>query len=169
MRKNERRSTMQSDQERLDGLMKKAREFSEKQILDLEKKVNGLRAKINELLDERAVILNSPFTVSETLEVAKKSLEDGRKTFFMDELLVKHLKRIQARVDNFSPVAIRQNFINDLNLYRLIYNVIDEIDLIEAAKVLDNIGMPRAERETKVESINRKVKALENEIEKLLS
>jgi len=160
---------MQSDQERLDGLMKKAREFSEKQILDLEKKVNGLRAKINELLDERAVILNSPFTVSETLEVAKKSLEDGRKTFFMDELLVKHLKRIQARVDNFSPVAIRQNFINDLNLYRLIYNVIDEIDLIEAAKVLDNIGMPRAERETKVESINRKVKALENEIEKLLS
>ena len=160
---------MQSDQERLDGLMKRAREFSEKQILDLEKKVNGLRAKINELLDERAVILNSPFTVSEALEVAKKSLEDGRKTFFMDELLVKHLKRIQARVDNFSPVAIRQNFINDLNLYRLIYNVIDETDLIEAAKALDNIGMPRAERETKVESINKKVKALENEIEKLLS
>jgi hypothetical protein len=160
---------MQSDQERLDGLMKRAREFSEKQILDLEKKVNGLRAKINELLDERAVILNSPFTVTETLEVAKKALEDGRKTFFMDELLVKHLKRIQARVDNFSPVAIRQNFINDLNLYRLIYNVIDETDLIEAAKALDNIGMPRAERETKVESINKKVKALENEIEKLLS
>jgi hypothetical protein len=41
--------------------------------------------------------------------------------------------------------------------------------LIEAAKALDNIGMPRAERETKVESINKKVKALENEIEKLLS
>jgi hypothetical protein len=47
--------------------------------------------------------------------------------------------------------------------------MIDETDLIEAAKALDNIGMPRAERETKVESINRKISDLEKQIEKLLS
>jgi uncharacterized protein YceH (UPF0502 family) len=150
--------------------MKKAREFSEKQILNLEKKVNGLRAKINELLDERAVILNSAFTVTETLEVAKKALEDGRKNYFIKELLVAHLQKVQNRADApFVPVAIRLNFLGDFDHFKLVYNMIDETDLIEAAKALDNIGMPRAERETKVESINRKISDLEKQIEKLLS
>ena len=161
---------MESDQERLDGLMRKAREFSESQVRQLEEKVSALRAKINELLDERAKILNSPFTIGETLEVARKALEEGRATYFMKDLLVRHLQKVQNRADApFVPVAIRLNFLSDLDHFKLFYNMIDETDLIEASKALENTGMPRAEREAKVEAINRKVKVLENEIEKLLS
>jgi len=161
---------MESDQTRLDNLMKRAREFSEKQIRDLEEKVSGLRTKINELLDERGKILNSPFTPEETLSVAKQALDDGRRNFYMKELLTKHLKKIQSRGDApFIPAAIKLYFVDDMNLWRLVFNMIDETDLIEASKSLENVGMPKAEREAKVEAINKKVKALEGEIEKLLS
>lgn len=159
---------MQSDQERLDGLMQKARAFSEKQIQELEAKVSALRARINGFLDERDKLSRGVMSKEETKEKAILRLTEGRNAF--RDLLASHLKDFQVRKSDFlQPELMRLFLANERNLPLWLYAVVTDEDIEAVAASLPSIGLGAEEREARIDAINKKVKALEQEVEKLLS
>ena len=162
---------METDQIRLDRLTAKAAEKAAAEASKLNQQVSELRKKIEDLLHERGEVQRSPMTPQETLAIAKSTLIERRKSIFMEELLIPHLKDVQNKASDFlPPTALRVHFLDELKLFRWVYGSwITERDLEEAVKSLPNIGMNLEERKKKIEVIDKKIAAFEAEIEKLLN
>ena len=161
---------MQSDQERLDELSAKAAEFSKKQAEELTKKVGSLRSQIEGLQHDRSEIERGPLTGEETVKLAKQKLREGRKEFFFTEFLTQHMKDTQMQQTAFlDPTVIKLHFTADRNLYKWLYGIVTELDIDEAAKALAPGGLSEKQKKEKIDSLNKRIKELENEIETLLS
>jgi hypothetical protein len=163
---------MESDQIRLDRLTAKAAEKAAAEASKLNKQVSELRKKIEDLLHERSEIQGLPMTPQETLAIAKNTLIERRKSIFMEELLIPHLRDIQNKHCGFlEPTSLRVHFLDELKLFRWVYGSwITEADLIQAAAALPaDVGIDEKERAKRIAVIDERIKKLEGEIEKLLN
>ena len=161
---------MQSDQERLDALSAKAAEFSKKQAEELTKKVGSLRSQIEGLQDGRGEIERGLLTVEETVRIAKQKLKEGRKEFFFTQFLTPHLLETQKQQTQFlDQVAVKVHFTADRNLYKWLYGIVTDEMIDEAAKELLPGGLSEKQKKGEIDSLNKKIREVENEIEKLLS
>jgi len=161
---------MESDQARLDTLVKKAAEFSKKQAEELTKKVGSLRSQIEGLQHDRSEIERGPLTGEETVKLAKQKLREGRKEFFFTQFLTQHLLETQKQQTQFlDQAAVKVHFTADRNLYKWLYGIVTDEMIDEAAKELLPGGLSEKQKKEKISGINKRIEELENEIEKLLS
>jgi hypothetical protein len=158
------------DQERLNELSQKAAEFSKKQAEELAKKVGSLRSQSEALIHDRTEIERGLLTIEETVKLAKQKLREGTKEFFFTQFLTQHLLDTQKQQTQFlDQVAVKLHFTADRNLYKWLYGIVTDEMIDEAAKELLPGGLSEKQKKGEVDSINRKIRELENEIEKLLS
>jgi hypothetical protein len=163
---------METDQERLDGLTRRAADYAVEKADKLNQQVSELKKKIEDLLHERSEIQGLPMTPQETLAIAKSTLIERRKSIFMEELLIPHLRDIQNKHCGFlEPTSLRVHFLDELKLFRWVYGSwITEADLIQAMAALpSDVGIDEKERARRIAIIDEKIKKLEGEIVKLLS
>jgi hypothetical protein len=161
---------MATDQEKLDKLTARAAERAAADSAGLNQKVASLRSQIEKLLHERSGIELGLLTVEETVKLAKQKLREGRRDFFFTEFLTQHMKDTQMQQTAFlDPTVIKLHFTADRNLYKWLYGIVTELDIDEAAKALAPGGLSEKQKKEKIDSLNKRIKELENEIETLLS
>jgi polyhydroxyalkanoate synthesis regulator phasin len=158
------------DQERLNELSQKAAEFSKKQAEELAKKVGSLRSQSEALIHDRTEIERGLLTIEETVKLAKQKLREGTKEFFFTQFLTQHLLDTQKQQTQFlDQVAVKLHFTADRNLYKWLYGIVTDEMIDEAAKELLPGGLSEKQKKGEIDSLNKKIREVENEIEKLLS
>jgi polyhydroxyalkanoate synthesis regulator phasin len=158
------------DQERLNELSQKAAEFSKKQAEELAKKVGSLRSQSEALIHDRTEIERGLLTIEETVKLAKQKLREGTKEFFFTQFLTQHLLETQKQQTQFlDQIAVKLHFTADRNLYKWLYGIVKDEMIDEAAKELLPGGLSEKQKKGEIDSLNKKIRELENEIEKLLS
>jgi phage-related minor tail protein len=143
-----------------DALMSKTKET-------IQKKVEQFKKKINELIDKKYDLLQSPFSKAEILEMAKEALREGKKQLF-DEFLVKHMRDCQNRQDLIFLDRSLGNYFDQHRAWKLIHLIITEKDLEKAAEMLPDIGISESERNAQIKALDTEIAALEAQIEKEL-
>lgn len=120
-------------------------------------------------IDKKDEIRRSPRSKAETLQMAKEALRANKKEWFLDGVLVPHLRDLQIqKVNPLSPRDFRVYSFHPEDIWKIAYGVITEEDLEEAAKNLPDIGLSTAEREVQIKKLDAEIEALEAQIEKEL-
>jgi hypothetical protein len=131
------------------------------------KKAQAYKDRIQELVDNKGLIFTSPSSKAETVALAKESLREYRRQFFMEDLIVQRLKDCQQRHDTFLHESSSKLFW-DRNGWRFLYAIVKEEDIDKAAEMLPDIGLSIAERDAKIKEIDKEISALEEQLEKEL-
>lgn len=159
----------EEDQKKLREVNKLTDETVGRRTDKIQKKAQGLKDKIQELIDKKGEIFSAPRSKAETLELALDALRENWKKFFFEELLVPHLRDCQTGVDTFlSPDRIRVHLFTERNIWRLAYQIITEEDVKKAAAMLPDIGISCAERDAQIKKLDLEIAALERQVQKEL-
>ncbi len=145
-------------------------EVDEKKIAkarEVEERFGELRARIDELEDERHEVLVTPRTREEMLFFAKEQLAKGKQQA-LRKLLGEHLAVChRQRGEPFNPAEVRVNLLTDGNLWLAYFLLITDEDLEAACADLPEIGKPQAEIEARVKQINDEIASLVDQISAL--
>jgi hypothetical protein len=157
------------DMKKLGKINTKADEIVAKAVDEIQRRCQILRDKIKELIDKKSVMLRSPRSKPEVLELAKEALRKNRKDLFLDGVLVSHLKDAQNQHDiALHPDSVRMGICGGRNFWKLAYCIITEEDIEEAVKALPDIGLSENERDAQVKKIDEEIANLESQVEKEL-
>ena len=159
----------QEDQKKLESVMVMTEDIARGKTATIHEKSQALKERIQKLIDKKTELLTAPLTKSETLELAKDALREGRKEIFLDGILMPHLRLCQERKDSFlDRNASSVRLLRPEHAWKLLYWVITEKDLLEASKNLPDDGLPEAEREAQIKKVDAEIVALVNQTEKEL-
>jgi len=157
----------QEDEKKLGIVNARADDLARDRASAVHEKSERLKEKIKKLLDKKREILTAPLTRSETLELAKDALREGRKEWFLDGVLMPHLIAVQKRQNTFlNPAASRVSLLPPEHAWKLLYWVITEKDLEEASQGLPDDGLAEVEREAQIKKVDAEISALMGQIEK---
>ena len=87
----------QEDEKKLGIVNARADDVARDKAAAIQEKSKSLKERIQKLIDKKHELLTAPLTKSETLELAKEALREGRKEVFFDNVLVPHLRACQQR------------------------------------------------------------------------
>jgi len=159
----------QEDEKKLGIVNARADDVARDKAAAIQEKSKSLKERIQKLIDKKHELLTAPLTKSETLELAKEALREGRKKVFFDDILVPHLRSCQQRTHLFlDPAASKLHLLPPDHSWKLLYWVITEKDLLEASQNLPDDGLPEAEREAQIKKVDGEIAALVNQTEKEL-
>jgi ElaB/YqjD/DUF883 family membrane-anchored ribosome-binding protein len=159
----------QEDEKKLGIVNARADDVARDKAAAIQEKSKSLKERIQKLIDKKHELLTAPLTKSETLELAKEALREGRKEVFFDNVLVPHLRACQQRKYSFlDRGASSLHLLPPEHAWKLLYWVITEKDLLEASQNLPDDGLPEAEREAQIKKVDGEIAALVNQIEKEL-
>jgi hypothetical protein len=159
----------EEDQKKLGRVSATADGIARQRATEIQEKAQSLKNKLQELVDKKGELFSSPISKVEVFGMLKEALAEGKKRWFMDSILIPHVKNVQIqratplgdsdfRVYSFSPETV----------WKLAYAVITEKDLEEAVATLPDIGLATAERNVQIKKIDMEIAALEGKIEKEL-
>jgi len=137
---------------------------------EIRKKGQILRDKLQEKIDKKVEVLSLPYSKAETLELALDALEENRKKWFFDELLVPHLKDCQVGRSTFlDPNSVRLHLFAERNIFKLAYQIITENDIKAGIAMLPDpdIGISSSDRAAQIKKLDGEIAALEAEVENL--
>jgi len=159
----------QEDEKKLGIVNARADDVARDKAAAIQEKSKSLKERIQKLIDKKHELLTAPLTKSETLELAKEALREGRKEVFFDNVLVPHLRACQQRKYSFlDRGASSLHLLPPEHAWKLLYWVITEKDLLEASQNLPDDGLPEAEREAQIKKVDGEIAALVNQIKKEL-
>jgi len=159
----------QEDQKKLGIVNARADDVTKQKMGAIHEKSQRIKEKIQNLIDKKNDLLTAPLTKSETLELAKEALREGRKKVFFDGILMPHLRACQERRYSFlERGASSLHLLPPDHAWKLLYWVITEKDLLAASQELPDDGLPEAEREAQIKKVDGEIAALVNQIEKEL-
>jgi hypothetical protein len=157
----------QEDGKKLERVMVMTEDIVKGKTAAIHEKSQSLKERIQKLLDKKHELLTAPLTKSETLELAKDALREGRKEIFLDGILMPHLRACQERKDSFlDRGASSVRLLRPEHAWKLLYWVITEKDLVEAAPSLPDDGLAEGEREAQIKKVDGEIAALVKQTEK---
>ena len=137
---------------------------------EIRKKGQILRDKLLEKIDKKAEVLSLPYSKAETLELALDSLKENRKKYFLEDLLVPHLKDCQTgRATFLDPNVNRVYVATERNLWKLVYRIITEDDIKAAIEMLPDpdVGISSSARTQQIKKLDAEIAELEAQVEGL--
>jgi hypothetical protein len=168
LKQEEIQKILDKDQEKRRAINTIADDLASKIKGTIQKKVQPLKDKLNELLERKKELLRLPLTKAETLEMAKEALKENKR-LYLNEFLMKHLSDCQTQnVDApLSPGSMMAASGRD-DYWKLAYWILREEDLEKAIEILPDIGLPFAEKDVQIKKIDKEIAAFESQIEKEL-
>ena len=158
--REERRNIKKKDQAVLKEATRNREEIVARKADEIQKQYEKIEEQIIQLKDQKEELFSGEITKEEILENAKNVLRDERK-FFIESFLGAHLKNCQER--NFMPFKrsdLKVRLLDPNHCWKLFFFAVDEKDLEEAVAGLPDIGMSMAERNAKIEEIDKEISRL---------
>lgn len=137
---------------------------------EIRKKGQDIKDKLQEKIDKKAEVLSLPYSKAETLALALDALKEYQKKYFLEDLLVPHLKDCQTGRANFlDPNVNRVHVATERNLWKLVYRIITEDDIKAALEMLPDpdIGISSSARTQQIKKLDAEIAELESQIEEI--
>ena len=155
------------DEKKLRGVQVRADDLATRRGDEIQKVAQKIKDKIQSLIDKKHDIFDAPYSKAHTLAQAKIVLKEKRREWFIENVLVKHLQYCQIHAGGFfADPIMRVDMGREDRLWKMLFNVITEKDLEEAAAMLPDIGMTHEEKEAEIRKIDAEIEALEGQLEK---
>ena len=158
--REERIAEREKNREVLKDVTKKREEIVTRKLDKIQRQYEQIELEIKKLQEQKSELMSGAVTKAEILKKAKEQLS-ARREQFTEMILVKHLTECQAA--NIMPFA-KDHIVPDYQLGRLFFFAVNEQDIENAVAQLPDIGMSMAEREAKIEEINKEISKLQKVI-----
>lgn len=160
----------ESDTKKLGKVDNVTDEIVGRRVDEIRKKGQALKDKLQEKIDKKAEVLSLPYSKAETLELALEALKENRKKWFLEDLLVPHLKNCQLGLSTFlDPNTLSVHIAKERNIWKLFYRIVAEEDIKAAIEMLPDpdIGISSSARTQQIKKLDLEIAELESQVEDL--